>query len=233
MSDVLFGNLVALMMPVKAFFETGCVLLRLIEDGRFRTWFVAVVVLALLLSLPVLQGVLMSGEFHGRWVDEPAGELGLPDVRGRQVLLSDYAGSHVYVYFGYLRCDGYCQAQMVTLFLLGQKLGDLPVGFVFVTLDPARDTAAELTGLVSGMEQANFTALRPESLAQAQQVSMAFGARVSRVGSWQQADYTLDHSGEIFLLGPDGRIKLVYAGPTIRADWMLEDLNQLMQKEGL
>jgi hypothetical protein len=129
-------------------------------------------VFGLLLVMPVLQVWLMDRGYHGRWLDVKAADFQLTSATGGSVSLRQFSGRYVYLYFGYLRCDGYCQAQMVTLFLLGQQLIDRPVSLVFITLDPERDTPEQLRGVLDSLALPTFYALLPTSLAQAQTYPM-------------------------------------------------------------
>jgi len=196
-----------------------------------KTWPVLFALAALVLvSLPMLQVWLMDKGFHGRWLDVPAAPFQLPSATGERVSLDQFAGRYVYLYFGYLRCDGYCQAQMVTLFLLNQQLADRPVSTVFVTLDPARDTPEELRATVMNLAMPQLHALLPQSLAEAQHLANAYQSRAMREGDWRASEYKIAHSGEIFLIAPDGKIKLVYAGEHVRADEMIDDFERLIAK---
>ncbi len=205
----------------------------MIQQKYSKTW-IPVFALAglLLVSLPLLQVWLMDKGFHGRWLDIPAPAFQLTSATGEQVALSQFSGRYVYVYFGYLRCDGYCQAQMVTLFLLNQQLANKPVSTVFVTLDPERDKPEELRATIDNLAMPHLHALLPQSMAQAQQLANAYQSRAMRAGDWRATDYKIDHSGEIFLIAPDGNIKLVYTGDHLRADEMMDDFKKLIVTVG-
>ncbi len=183
---------------------------------------------AVLIALPILQVWLMDKGFHGRWLDVPATDFQLVSATGEQVTLHQFLGRYVYLYFGYLRCDGYCQAQMVTLFLLGQQLANKPVSIIFITLNPERDKPEELHATIDNLALPSFYALLPTSLAEAQTLSNAYQARAMREGSWHATEYKIAHSGEIFLIAPDGKIKLVYTGEHLRADEMNRDFEKLI-----
>jgi len=205
---------------------------RLVHLKYSKAWPALFALAALVLvSLPVLQVWLMDKGFHGRWLDVPAASFQLRAATGEQVALEQFAGRYVYLYFGYLRCDGYCQAQMVTLFLLGQQLADKPVSVVFVTLDPERDKPEELRAAIDNLAMPNFYALLPKSLTEAQALANTYQSRAMREGDWRAADYKIAHSGEIFLIAPDGNIKLVYAGEHLRADEMSDDFERLTVKK--
>lgn len=115
-----------------------------LKSNKHVIFLVFGLMVSVLVALPWLQVWLMDTGFHGRWLDTPAADFMLSSEVGKQISLAQFSGRYVYLYFGYLHCDGYCQAQMVTLFLLGQALSTKPVSMLFVTLDPARDTAEQL-----------------------------------------------------------------------------------------
>lgn len=201
---------------------------------RFPKLWIPVFALAalVLVSLPFLQLWLMDKGYHGRWLDAPAAPFTLPSATGDVISLNQFAGRYVYLYFGYLRCDGYCQAQMVTLFLLGQQLADKPVSMVFVTLDPERDKPEELRATIDNLVMPHFYAVLPPSLAAAQALANDYQSRAMREGDWRSTTYKIAHSGEIFLIAPDGNIKLVYTGEHLRADEMTDDFERLIAKVG-
>lgn len=115
--------------------------------------------------------------FHGRWLDVPAEPFQLSSATGEQVTLNQFSGRYLYIYFGYLHCDGYCQSQMVTLFLLGQQLVGKPVSIVFITLDPERDKPEELRATIDNLAMPYFHALLPQSAAAAKTLANAYQSK--------------------------------------------------------
>lgn len=70
----------------------------------------------------------------------------LQDTQGHRVRLSDYRGKVVLVYFGYSFCPDVCPTELGFLARVVTALGPDAARVVplFITLDPARDTPAQL-----------------------------------------------------------------------------------------
>ncbi len=73
----------------------------------------------------------------------PAPALRLTDQDGRPFDLASLRGRPVLVYFGYTHCPDVCPTTLADI-RAALRLVDVPVGVVFVTVDPARDDAAAM-----------------------------------------------------------------------------------------
>ena len=74
------------------------------------------------------------------------GSFELVDQDGRVVTEQDFAGRLMLVYFGYTFCPDVCPTSLQTMSVALEQLGDdaEEVAFVFITLDPKRDTVAQM-----------------------------------------------------------------------------------------
>jgi protein SCO1/2 len=189
-------------------------------------WAVFLLSLLVLLAMgfPSLQSWLMQTDYHGRWLDEPAPDFRILQPNG--LGLDDFAHQYVWVYFGYLHCDGFCQQQWVTLFHVMQQLHEQPVKVVLITLDPERDSAQDLDTLADNLGD-QFVAIRADSIAKVQTLANAYHAPFQRAGEWHTNRYSIDHSGDIFLIAPDKNIKLIYSGDHWRYHDLVEDYTKL------
>ena len=94
----------------------------------------------------------------------PAGFY-LSDFSGKKRTLADFAGKVVVMYFGYTQCPDICPASMQVVAQAMTDLGDKAkdVQFLFVTVDPQRDTPEILkayeTFSLPGENLVNFTAI--------------------------------------------------------------------------
>jgi len=136
----------------------------------------------------------------------PVIPLSLPDDRGGRFDLSRHSGQVVLVYFGYTHCPDICPT---TLGRITDTMRDLGpdarrVLAVFVTLDPARDTAPVLRAYL-----ANFDP--PPLGLTADPAATATAARDWGV-AWRFADggRYIDHTSVVILVGPDGHVRLRY-----------------------
>lgn len=137
-----------------------------------------------------------------------AKRLQLPDADGRMRSLDEFKGKAVVVFFGYTQCPDVCpttlQQLVETKRLMGPD-GDKLQG-IFVSLDPARDTA-EILKAYTGAFDPSFIALRgsDEETAAAAREFKVFYRKVE--GSTPQA-YTLDHTAAAYVIDPQGRPRL-------------------------
>jgi len=133
------------------------------------------------------------------------GPFQLIDQDGRPVDESILKGRWSAVFFGYVSCPDICPATMQTLAAaktrMGAEAANLQV--VFISVDPARDTPAQLKAWSS---QAGFpSAVRaltgsPEQVAATAKAYRVYFAKENRSG-----DYQVAHSTAIYLMNPSGR----------------------------
>src|ERR1043165_2702406 len=86
------------------------------------------------------------------WNREPiGGPFALVDQDGRPRTDADFRGKVLLVYFGFTFCPDVCPADLQNIGLAMDRLGAAAdaVQPLFVTLDPARDTAAHLKDYVA------------------------------------------------------------------------------------
>ena len=147
------------------------------------------------------------------------GPFRLTSADGRTVTDQSFRGRYVLVYFGYTACQDVCPltlgAVAAALDELGARGGRVQP--LFVTVDPRRDTPEVLRQYVASFSPRLIGLTgTPDQLH-----SMRQGYRVTGIvhpgsagpGGAATAEYTIDHSSLLYLLGPDGR----YLAP-IRAD---------------
>ena len=147
------------------------------------------------------------------WLNQKSGFYGLESnfsasgkVPWLDAVLAEAPNHHQYLMFGFLNCTDTCPAQLTTLMALEQELQEHKVRFVYVSIDPARDTDEALTYVGSQLGP-NFRMVRPESLAQAQKATNAFRDFAAR----NAHNEDLQHSGRLYLLSPYRDIRLVYS----------------------
>lgn len=147
------------------------------------------------------------------------GPFTLTDQNGVLRHDSDFRGKLMLVYFGYTYCPDACPAALNTMTAALDKLGATAdaVQPIFITVDPARDTPAQMKTYA-----ANFTprlvALTgtPTEIAAA---AKAYRVYFQKVKGGGPDDYSMDHSAFIYLMGRDGKY-LAHFGPEVSADQM-------------
>ncbi len=131
-------------------------------------------------------------------------ELSLTDQDGRQVQVNELKDKWSLLFFGYTFCPDICPA---TLAQLRQLQGQLPqetrdnLRVILVSVDPNRDTPAQLKKYLDYFD-AGFIGLTSDE--------KTLGALANAVSipyipaDTSKENYTVDHSGNLVLIGPDG-----------------------------
>lgn len=148
----------------------------------------------------------------GTWLPQPrnVGEFSLIDQNNSAFTAARLRGAPTLVYFGYTHCPDVCP---VTLLQLAQvvKSGVVPgLRVAFITVDPARDTPAQLAQYVRAFDP-DFIGLTGTP-AMVQTMAHRFGVAFQRV-DLPGGDYSLDHSSTIFLMDARGRNVAVFTAP--------------------
>lgn len=187
-------------------------------------------VAVLLFALPFLPGLLNGSDFYGLqrgqslsaelW--QPPAADSVPDTQPELDL----------VFFGYLQCGTVCPQQLVNLKQLHDRLQGQPVRFLFVSLDPQRDTQAELDQAMSALGP-GFQALRPASDRAARQLMLAFNEGAARYASDngpQGSGYDFDHSGFLHVVRRSGVLELTYTSSVLDLNRVEQDLMHLLAR---
>lgn len=160
----------------------------------------------------------------------PSADIGGPfdlvDPRGRAVSDRDFLGRHMLIYFGYSSCPDICPTELQRMASALDILG--PEGKavvpVFITVDPERDTGKHLGAYVRAFHprMVGLTGSRA-AIKSAAKVYKVF-YRKSGAG----ADYLMDHTSFIYVVGPKGAVRSIFrAGAAPEA--MARELRRLLQ----
>src|SRR5690606_23278078 len=132
-------------------------------------------------------------------------ELSLTDQDGQALRVDQLREKWSLLFFGYTFCPDICPA---TLAQLRQLQGMLPaetrerLRVVLVTVDPHRDTPAQLKQYL-GFFDAGFQGLTG---AEADIQKLASAVSIPYIpADTSQENYTVDHSGNLVIIGPDGQ----------------------------
>ncbi|MCP2064709.1 SCO family protein [Pseudomonas laurylsulfatiphila] len=180
-----------------------------------KTVFILVALVALILGLTVNK--VLSGKNQGdptALID--AGIILLPQSRnlpdvtmtnqdGQPVAVNELKGKWSLLFFGYTFCPDVCPT---TLAQLRQIKSELPpeavdkLQIVLVSVDPHRDTPQQLKQYLSYFDP-QFVGLAPKSIDELQKVANAVSIPFIPADT-NKPNYTVDHSGNLAVIGPDG-----------------------------
>lgn len=133
-------------------------------------------------------------------------EFTLQDASGKTVKASDFRGRYLLVYFGFTHCPDICPTSLLLMSNALEQLGAKAAKIqpIFITVDPERDTP-KLVGTYVSHFGKNFVGLTGTP-AQVKQAADNFKVFYSKVDTKESAlGYVVDHSGFIYLMGPDGK----------------------------
>ena len=133
------------------------------------------------------------------------GPFTLVDQNGRPATEKVLEGKWSAVFFGYSFCPDFCPTTMTALKAVERELGAKAADFqaVFITVDPARDTPAQLKTYVENDAFPSRTLGLTGSPEQVAAAVKAYRAYAQKNGDGE--DYLMDHSTMVYLMDPKGR----------------------------
>ncbi|MFN3973786.1 MAG: SCO family protein [Dehalococcoidia bacterium] len=140
----------------------------------------------------------------------PAPDLALLDTEGNLFQLQALQGKVVLVFFGYTHCPDVCPTTMIAVRQVFERLGNdaQRVQFVFVSVDPERDTPERLRQYVKGFDT-RYIGLTgtPE---QVSQIAKAYGVQYYKEDIGSASGYGVAHTAFVFAIDPKGRLRLTF-----------------------
>lgn len=206
-----------------------------------KTVFVLFAAVALVLGLTVNKVLNSKGDGTDKVALLDAGIVLLPQSRslpglsltnqnGQAQAVDQFKGQWSLLFFGYTFCPDICPA---TLAQLRQLKGMLPaeaqarLRVVLVTVDPQRDNPEQLKKYLGFFDPAfmGLTGAQEDLQKLASAVSIPYIP-----ADTSQENYTVDHSGNLVILGPDGTQRGFIRAP-LNNDKLAVQLPGLLQSE--
>ncbi len=191
-----------------------------------RSWPITICRLALAAALaagcdggPRFKSTDVTGVDYGKTLE-------LTDHTGRPRRLEDWRGKVLVLFFGFTHCPDVCPTTLADLSQVVKDLGPDAerVQVLFVTVDPERDTP-ELLGKYVGAFDPRFLGLYGDAAATqraAREFKVYYEKRKSADG------YSVDHSGQTYVIDPQGRLRLFVRPDRIASD-LPADLRTLLK----
>ena len=134
------------------------------------------------------------------------GPFTLQDGSSRTVTDQSFRGKYMLVYFGYTFCPDVCPTTLNDVAQALDKLGGKAdrVQPLFITVDPARDTAPVMQKYTEAFSPriTGLTGTAGQIAAVAREYRVYYAPH--KTGP-NPGDYTMDHSSILYLMGPNGR----------------------------
>src|SRR6266566_5263283 len=161
------------------------------------------------------------------------GSFSLTDQYGMRRTDMDFRGKYMLIFFGYTYCPDVCPTTLAVEAEALDKLGARASRIVpiFISVDPKRDTPDKLRSYLSSFDskppsiRPNFVGLTgtDEEIAKAAKAYRVYYRAHLDGRSPDGSDYSIDHTGDVYLMGPEGKF-VAYYSQGILADELAADL---------
>jgi len=147
---------------------------------------------------------------------KPLTDFAFTDHENRVFDLSRLKGKWSFLFFGYTHCPDVCPTTLAVLARARENIAKSAVGakdvqFVFISVDPNRDTAGKLGQYVSYFDTA-FLGVTGDN-AQLGNLAGQLGAAYEVAITPDMENYPVYHSAAVFLVDPRTRYHAVFAPP--------------------
>ncbi|HTV31990.1 MAG TPA: SCO family protein [Methylocella sp.] len=165
-----------------------------------------VIIIAFTLSLAGIGGALYALS-PGRPDPGPptiGGSFTMIGQDGRTVSNADLEGHPYLVFFGYTHCPDFCPTALFDISEVFRELGpEKKVAALFVTIDPERDTPEVLKSYLENFDSRIIGLTGDNRKIEA--ITKAFRVFAMKAPGQKADDYTVDHTGLVYLMDKRGR----------------------------
>ncbi|MDH5359472.1 MAG: SCO family protein [Gammaproteobacteria bacterium] len=148
----------------------------------------------------------------------PVAQFSMLDQNGQAFGTEQLQGKWTFMFFGYTHCPDVCPTTLAVMNSVAQSIEDADgnldqVQFVFVSVDPDRDSPAQLKEYLGYFNKAfiGITGERQQIDALARQMSVMYFLN----NKTDKKDYSVDHSAAILLSEPSGGLRSLFNTPHI------------------
>ena len=140
-----------------------------------------------------------------------AGNFELETLDGRTVTEADYRGKWLLVYFGYTSCPDVCPTVLNEIGGALNELGPLAAKLqpIFITVDPTRDKPKVLAAYLQSFDPRIVGLYGSGEQTEAAAKNFHVYYRLRSLGNGQ---YTVDHSGFLYVIDPKGKFVKLLTG---------------------
>ncbi len=170
--------------------------------------------------------------YQGSLIDPPitTDNFSLPASDGSKFELHEQNGNVVLLFFGYTHCPDVCPTTLYDFKQIKARLGENVdnVRFVFITVDPTRDSLSHLNEYMSEIDE-DFIALGGD-FRSLEPVWDAFGVYREENDVGSAGGYLVDHTARIYVIDKQGNLQITFPFG-MSSEAMSEDLSQLLLVE--
>jgi protein SCO1 len=131
---------------------------------------------------------------------------------------ADLKGQWTLMFFGFTRCPDVCPTTLASFSQLEKTLALTPdspkVGYLFVSVDPERDTPEASANYAKYFSPSIVAATgEPDAIAAFTRDVGVLYMKAPQPNAKSVSDYTVDHSAQLVLVGPDGTVRGLFRPP--------------------
>lgn len=160
-------------------------------------------------------------------------DFSLIDHQGKVFGSANLRGHWSMLFFGYTNCPYFCPTTLTTLAAMEKRLRSVKAPalpqVIFVSVDAERDTPDRLAKYVPYFDP-DFIGVTAADQPSIEAVAKKLGVSVI-ITPAADGNYTVDHTGAIFVLNPDGRIAAILSGP-FTVDSLQTDFEHIVAARG-
>lgn len=157
-------------------------------------------------------------------------DVNMTDQDGAPFSFRQLEGNWSLLFFGFTHCPDICPNTLALLKAVNDSLiseQHRPLQMVFVSVDPARDTASKLRDYVHYFDPTMLGVTGAAAELQRLTAGLYLPFQISQPD--ENGHYDVDHSASLVLLNPDNRVKAYFSAPH-QLDLLLADLRRLTEK---
>jgi protein SCO1/2 len=142
-------------------------------------------------------------------------DFNLIDHRGQSFGPRNLRGHWSLMFFGYTNCPDFCPTTLATLAAMEKNLAAsgarVRPQVIFMSVDAKRDTPSQLAKYVPYFDP-EFIGITAKDQPSIEAVARKLGVAVM-ISPKSDGSYSVDHSGAIFVVDPDGKLAAILMGP--------------------
>jgi protein SCO1/2 len=159
----------------------------------------------------------------------PAPAFTLTDQNGSNFSLSDHYGKVVIMFFGYTYCPDVCPTALYEMKSIKKRLNSKEenVEFVFITVDPLRDTTDQLKRYLASYDESFWGLTSDEN--KLNEVWKKYGVFRQIQDEGKVSGYLVDHSARLYVINPKGELLMTYTSDA-SVDDIVSDIAYLIKQ---
>ena len=157
------------------------------------------------------------------------GPFTMVNEKGETVTEKTYAGKYMLLFFGFTNCGDVCPTELQVMAAAFTEMGALSdtITPIFVSIDPERDSPQVMADYVKNFHpRLQGLTGTPDQVAAFAKIYHIFYQKVPNPKD--PADYEMDHSSILYLMGPDGKF-IKHFTYTTDAKGLAEALKKVLQ----